>query len=86
MGKIGNGNIRIVETKDGLRPTDEVSAHLIIHCWDGSIPIPHRQREEFLTRARARGNFVLIQPQRESTWATFLSLLRGRRETSGGPS
>jgi len=86
MGKIGNGNIKIVVSKGGLRPADEDSSHLILHCWRGPIPIPDRMRDEFLSKAKAHGNEVsfTIRAARLSLAQRVLSLFRrGRRLSSG---
>lgn len=84
MGKIDGGEIRMSERDGRLFPVDEDSSHLILHCWDGPVPIPSDLRPDFEKAAESRKNIIVIVPPAESMWAFLLSLFgRGRRDSSG---
>ena len=84
MGRLGGGEIRMSERDGGLSPVDEDSDHLVLHCWNGPVPIPPDFRSDFEAAAASRENVIVIVPPAESIWSFLLSLLgRGRRDSSG---
>lgn len=87
MGRLGGGEIRMSERDGELSPVDEDSDHLVRHCWNGPVPIPHDLRSDFEAAAASRENIVVIGPPAESMWTFLLSLFgRGRRHSSGDAS